>query len=151
MPPPQATPPSPWEWTAEDVQCFLAHIGLAELQPLFWDHEVTGLVLLSMSEEDLKESLGIWKFGPRRKLSLELQEFRRWYRSVAANSPTGGPRLQPGSPDCGFGRESSPNTWGQHRSGYGTPPEPKKYSFGHRDASPSGPARLDVRRRIAEV
>merc|ERR1712135_263126 len=68
---------SPWEWTVEEVQSFLGRIGL---------------VLLSMSEDDLKTSLGIWKFGTRRKLTLELHELRVWYRHASVNGGGGSPR-----------------------------------------------------------
>jgi len=83
---------SPWEWTVEEVQSFLGRIGLEEVKEVFRDHEVTGLVLLSMSEDDLKTSLGIWKFGTRRKLTLELHELRVWYRHASVNGGGGSPR-----------------------------------------------------------
>mmetsp|Transcript_41617 Transcript_41617/g.75484 ORF Transcript_41617/g.75484 Transcript_41617/m.75484 type:complete len:558 (+) Transcript_41617:104-1777(+) len=71
-----AMPPRPDEWTVAHVKNFLVAIGLPELEPVFEAHEVTGEVLLSLSEEDAEWSLGIKKFGLRRRLSLALQDLK---------------------------------------------------------------------------
>lgn len=68
----------PWDWTVEDVQGYLAQLGLVELQASFREHNVTGVVLLSLSEEDMRDSLGVWKFGYRRELMLKLRDVRAW-------------------------------------------------------------------------
>lgn len=67
----------PLDWTVEDVQKFLAALGLSDLQPAFRDHEVSGLVLLTLSEHDLEYSLGVRKFGHRRRLALAIAELQQ--------------------------------------------------------------------------
>jgi len=69
-------PLRPDEWTVAHVKNFLVAIGLPELESVFEAHEVTGEVLLSLSEEDAEWSLGIKKFGLRRRLSLALQDLK---------------------------------------------------------------------------
>lgn len=70
-----AAPPS--EWTAAGVQRFLKNQGLEELCGTFAEQEVTGKVLLSLSESDLEGNLGVKKFGQRRQLVLAIEELRR--------------------------------------------------------------------------
>jgi len=67
----------PLDWTVEDVQKFLTALGLSDLQPAFREHEVSGLVLLTLSERDLECSLGVRKFGHRRRLALAIAELQQ--------------------------------------------------------------------------
>lgn len=67
----------PLDWTVEDVQKFLVALGLSDLQLAFRDHEVSGLVLLTLSERDLEYSLGVRKFGHRRRLALAIAELQQ--------------------------------------------------------------------------
>lgn len=68
---------SPEEWTAGGVQRFLKSEGLEEACSIFAEQEVTGKVLLSLTEEDLKGEFGIQKFGLRRQIKLAVEELRR--------------------------------------------------------------------------
>mmetsp|Transcript_10128 Transcript_10128/g.19547 ORF Transcript_10128/g.19547 Transcript_10128/m.19547 type:complete len:588 (+) Transcript_10128:33-1796(+) len=61
---------SPLTWTVADVQQFLASLDLHFLQHLFLEHDVNGMVLLTLTEADLESQLGIHKFGHRRRLAL---------------------------------------------------------------------------------
>jgi len=67
----------PTSWREEDVQRFLKTLELEDLGKRFMEHEVTGNVLLSLTEEDLERQLGVVKFGPRRRLALAIAELRR--------------------------------------------------------------------------
>lgn len=119
----------PWEWSVDDVQRYLAQVGLSELQGAFLEHNVNGLVLLSLSEEDMKNSLGVWKFGPRRQLSLELQEFRSWYNDrhtkaapLSPQSPVRSDDRPHAALDVDSPKESSPRS--PVRTLIHTPPVP---------------------------
>lgn len=67
---------APSSWTASTVQRFLSQKQLEEVGDIFAKHEVTGAVLLTLTEKDLEESLGIRKFGVRRQLMLAIDELR---------------------------------------------------------------------------
>eukprot|EP00929_Paragymnodinium_shiwhaense_P079783 TRINITY_DN41594_c0_g1_i2.p1 TRINITY_DN41594_c0_g1~~TRINITY_DN41594_c0_g1_i2.p1 ORF type:complete len:1035 (+),score=195.58 TRINITY_DN41594_c0_g1_i2:52-3156(+) len=64
-------------WTTAHVQGYLDDLGLAELKPLFREQEVTGPVLLSLTEADLHAALGVQKFGHRRRLALGIAQLRQ--------------------------------------------------------------------------
>jgi len=70
-------PSSPAHWNSAAVLRFLRNKGLEELCPTFQQQEVTGPVLMSLTEADLESALGIKKFGVRRQLALAIQELRR--------------------------------------------------------------------------
>lgn len=69
-------PRSPNDWSVSDVQRYIGSLGLEELQERFGEHEVTGAVLLSLTEADLEQGLDIQKFGLRRRLALGIQELK---------------------------------------------------------------------------
>lgn len=67
----------PTRWTVDDVCSFLVALDLGQLQQTFRAHEVTGHVLLSLTEEDMEVKLGVTKFGWRRTLSLSVMPLMR--------------------------------------------------------------------------
>merc|ERR1712032_1293862 len=67
----------PSAWTVEAVQGFLDHAGLSELQSTFLLQQIDGLVLLSLTPEDLKHELGISQFGVRRRLLLTIETLKQ--------------------------------------------------------------------------
>eukprot|EP00929_Paragymnodinium_shiwhaense_P070148 TRINITY_DN35506_c0_g1_i1.p1 TRINITY_DN35506_c0_g1~~TRINITY_DN35506_c0_g1_i1.p1 ORF type:complete len:1174 (+),score=202.74 TRINITY_DN35506_c0_g1_i1:163-3684(+) len=74
----EALPPGPLEaWSQADVRAFLASEGFGPLADTFFEHEVTGMVLLSLSEDDLERSLGMTKFGQRRRLAMSVAQLQK--------------------------------------------------------------------------
>lgn len=67
-------PPS---WTTDEVCAFLEALELGQLKDIFRAHEVSGQVLISLSEDDMETKLGIRKFGWRRTLALGLSQLSR--------------------------------------------------------------------------
>ncbi|CAH1408199.1 unnamed protein product [Nezara viridula] len=59
-----------------DVHYILTDLGLEEYLDLFKEKNITYQQLLDMTEEDMK-SIGINKFGPRRKLSIFINQIKK--------------------------------------------------------------------------
>jgi hypothetical protein len=73
-------------WSLEDVQQWLAQIGLSApcgCHEAFRRHHITGPVLLMLTEDVLKEELGITVYG-QRKLILLARDWlaQRWHKSI---------------------------------------------------------------------
>lgn len=73
-------------WSLEDVQQWLEQIGLSatcDCHEAFRRHHITGPVLLMLTEDILKEELGITVFG-QRKLILLARDWlaQRWHKSI---------------------------------------------------------------------
>lgn len=127
------TPPvtRPLDWTVEDVQKFLAALGLSDLQLAFRDHEVSGLVLLTLSERDLEYSLGVRKFGHRRRLALAIAELQQRVMTATKKS-------QAIHPTDSFNVMGEPSSVASTGSVSSRPPSPGPRS---RSASPAPPSR----------
>jgi len=63
----------------------------------FAEHEVTGAVLLTLSESDLEVQLGITKFGQRRQISMAIEELRGGAGSSFQGAPKGRPAISSGA------------------------------------------------------
>mmetsp|Transcript_28920 Transcript_28920/g.77800 ORF Transcript_28920/g.77800 Transcript_28920/m.77800 type:complete len:357 (+) Transcript_28920:49-1119(+) len=59
-------------WSASDVADWLEEKGMGKYKKNFAKHEVDGLTLPDISEEDLKTELGIQEIGLRKRYRLEL-------------------------------------------------------------------------------
>ena len=78
---PSASPPS--EWSAVQVAAWVGSLGLADAAHAFIDNDVEGEALLELTVQELKEELGIVKFGHIKKLRKALDELRERERKDA--------------------------------------------------------------------
>ncbi|KAI9264257.1 hypothetical protein BDA99DRAFT_508836 [Phascolomyces articulosus] len=67
---------SPEEWTIQQVASWLDTVGFQDIVDSFKDQEITGDVLLELTQQSLKE-LGISTFGKRYKLHSAIQALRQ--------------------------------------------------------------------------
>ncbi|KAH3759348.1 tetratricopeptide repeat protein [Pelomyxa schiedti] len=61
-------------FTVKEVTVLLEQIGLGAHSKAFEENEITGVALLELSDDDLKNELGITKLGPRRTLLSFIKE-----------------------------------------------------------------------------
>ncbi|KAI9498401.1 hypothetical protein BDB00DRAFT_447296 [Zychaea mexicana] len=74
---------SPEEWTIEQVASWLDTVGFKDMIDPFKDQEITGDVLLELTQQSLKE-LGIVTFGKRYKIHSAIQALKQ---EVARRDP----------------------------------------------------------------
>ena len=55
-------------WSVDDVQQFLVDNGLNAFNPTFLEHEICGETLATLTDSDIRNSLGITILGQRRRL-----------------------------------------------------------------------------------
>ena len=67
-------PPS--QWTVAQVAQWVGSIGLPEAAQSFAEHEIEGAALLELTTAELKDELGVTKFGHVKKLSKAIEELR---------------------------------------------------------------------------
>ena len=77
----KVAPPS--QWTAAQVAEWVGELDLPEAAQTFEEHEIDGAVLLELTNAELKEELGVTKFGHVKKLSKALQELRALEKRAA--------------------------------------------------------------------
>jgi len=66
------------EWTSNDVTLWLEKNGFDDYITLFYNHEIDGKVLLTLTEEDLRsDDLNIRKIGVMKKLYLAIKQLQR--------------------------------------------------------------------------
>lgn len=75
-------------WSIEDVREWVKQIGFGEYEHSFYDAKVDGDLLLQLSEENLKEDLGITNGIRRKRFERELQNLKKMadYSSRDASS-----------------------------------------------------------------
>eukprot|EP00457_Paulinella_chromatophora_P001651 gb/GEZN01001653.1/.p1 GENE.gb/GEZN01001653.1/~~gb/GEZN01001653.1/.p1 ORF type:complete len:888 (+),score=95.88 gb/GEZN01001653.1/:27-2666(+) len=76
------------EWQVEEVKNWLESVGLSELNAIVEQKKIDGNVLLTLTDDDLQNSLGIADALIRRKFSLALKELQQ---SSIARSTTVAP------------------------------------------------------------
>jgi hypothetical protein len=74
---------APSQWTVAQVAEWVRSIGLPEAAQSFAEHEVEGAALLDLTTAELKDELGVSKFGHVKKLSKALEELRALEKGAA--------------------------------------------------------------------
>lgn len=64
-------------WSAEDVEEWVKQIGFLEIAPNFVESRVDGDLLLQLTEENLKEDIGLTNGIKRKRFTRELQKLKR--------------------------------------------------------------------------
>ena len=67
---------APSQWTVAQVAQWVGSLGLPEAAQSFAEHEVEGASLLELTAAELKDELGVTKFGHVKKLSKAIEELR---------------------------------------------------------------------------
>lgn len=83
-----------------DVSNWLRQIGLVKYVDLFYEHEIDGEVLLSMTEVDLSsELLNVTTFGDIRKFGVNIEKLKSENTKINAitSAPSPSPQLFPSS------------------------------------------------------
>lgn len=84
-------------WTTQQVASWLKQEGFASYIPLFQKNEIDGFVLLSLTENDLKQQpLRMGKLGDIKKLFYKIQQLQR--NSINVNTTPKQTTETPGSP-----------------------------------------------------
>lgn len=65
------------EWSTSEVALWLEDSGFSEHTEAFQDHDISGAVLLSLTEAELREELGMERLGQRKRLLLLIQQLRK--------------------------------------------------------------------------
>lgn len=73
----------PSQWTTEQVAEWVGSLGLSAAAQSFAEHEIEGQVLLELTNVEIKEELGVTKFGHLKKLSKALEELRTLEKRAA--------------------------------------------------------------------
>ncbi|CAM6090327.1 unnamed protein product [Calypogeia fissa] len=69
-------PGPPSDWSVGDTAQWLAQQGFARYASSFVDNDIDGAILLLLTEEDLRDELGIQSLGDRKKLIQVIQRLR---------------------------------------------------------------------------
>jgi hypothetical protein len=67
---------APSQWSAAQVAAWVGSLGLPEAAQSFADNDVEGEALLELTAAELKEELGVTKFGHVKKLTKALDDLR---------------------------------------------------------------------------
>lgn len=57
------------EWSMQDLKEGLEWIGLKEFAEMFFQQDIDGSLLTSISKQELKDDFGLWRFGDLKKLN----------------------------------------------------------------------------------
>eukprot|EP00800_Vazella_pourtalesii_P000648 TRINITY_DN10575_c0_g1_i14.p1 TRINITY_DN10575_c0_g1~~TRINITY_DN10575_c0_g1_i14.p1 ORF type:complete len:366 (-),score=72.03 TRINITY_DN10575_c0_g1_i14:81-1178(-) len=64
-------------WTLEEVGTWLEEIGLSQYKTTFADNDIDGCVLSMLTNENLKEEIGITSFGHRSKIIKQIKNLQK--------------------------------------------------------------------------
>ncbi|XP_057655533.1 NAD(+) hydrolase sarm1 isoform X4 [Diorhabda carinulata] len=64
-------------WSAEDVEEWVKQIGFPDIAPSFMESRVDGDLLLQLTEENLKEDIGLTNGIKRKRFTRELQQLKK--------------------------------------------------------------------------
>ena len=82
-------------WSVDDVQQFLVDNGLNVFNPTFLEHEICGETLATITDSDIRNSLGITILDQRRRLLAAVARHAQEAVATSASTPLCGDRTPP--------------------------------------------------------